>query len=126
QPYPPPLANFDPTGQQLVLPLDHTDRAGNVTAEDLFIVNTAARTLRMIPTRPLPIPDVPGGSPTALPDTLVGAWNQQGVLSVLAMNPYYGYYQLGYWTGEGPLHTFKISHGSPMAMSPPGPSSTLP
>ena len=111
--YPPPPANFDPTGQQLVLPLDRTDRAGNVTAEDLFVVNTATRTLRMIPSRPLPIPDVPGdGSPTALPDTLAGAWNQQGVLWVLAMNPYYGYYQLGYWTGDGPLHTFKISQAA--------------
>jgi hypothetical protein len=37
---------------------------------------------------------------------------------VLAMNPYYGYYQLGFWTGDGPLHTFKVAQRSPMALSP--------
>jgi hypothetical protein len=34
------------------------------------------------------------------------------------MNPYYGYYQLGFWTGDGPLHTFKVAQRSPMALSP--------
>jgi hypothetical protein len=121
QPYPPAPASFDPTGQQLVLPLDRTDKTGNVTAEDLFVVNTTTHTMRMIPSRPLPVPDVPGAdSPTTLPDTLAGSWNQQGVLWVLAMNPYYSYYQLGFWTGQGPLHTLKISQGNPAAMSPPG------
>ena len=123
QPYPLPLASFDPTGRQLVLPLDRFDRFSDITAVGLFVLNTATHTMRMIPSRPLPVPDVPGGvaSPTSLPDTLAGSWNRQGVLWVLAMNPYYSYYQLGFWTGKGPLHTFKISQGNPTAMSPPGP-----
>ncbi len=116
QPYPPPPASFDPTGRQLVVPLDRTNKSGNVTAEGLFVVNTATRTISMVPSRPLPLAVTPG----SLADTLTGSWNEQGVLWVLAMNPYYDYYQLGFWTGEGPLHTFKIAHGSPTVLSPPG------
>jgi hypothetical protein len=116
QPYPPPPASFDPTGRQLVLPLGRTDDSGDVTAEALFVVNTTTRTMSRIPTQPLLVPD----SPAAPSDTLAGAWNQHGVLWVLAADPDYDYYQLGFWTGEGPLHTFKLAPGSPVALSPPG------
>ena len=56
QTYPPPPASFDPSGRRLVLTLDRVDSSGNTTAEDLFVVDTAARTIRMIPGRPLPLP----------------------------------------------------------------------
>jgi len=39
---------------------------------------------------------------------------------VLAMSPDNGYYQLGFWTGAGPLRTFAPAQGSPMALSAPG------
>jgi hypothetical protein len=108
--YPSPPANFDPTGRRLALPLYRTDSSGNVTAEALFVVDAATRTLRMIPSTPLPYPL----SPAAIADTLVGSWDQHGRLWVLAMSPsYYGYYQLGFWTGDGPLHAFQIEQGSP-------------
>jgi hypothetical protein len=116
--YPPPPASFDQAGQRLALPLDRTDSAGNVNAAALFVVDIAARTLRMIPSKPLPFPLSAAG----IADTLVGSWDQHGLLWVLAMSPYYGYYQLGFWTGAGPLHTFQIARGSPMALLARGPS----
>jgi hypothetical protein len=114
--YPPPPASFDPSGRRLVLTLDRVDSSGNTTPEDLFVVDTAARTIRMIPGRPLPLPS----SATSVADSPVGSWDRQGLLWVLAMSSYTGYYQLGFWTGAGPLHTFPTANGSPMALSPPG------
>jgi len=116
--FPPPPASFNPSGRRLVLPLDRADSAGNLTAEALFVIDLTTRTLRMIPTEPVPLPSAVG----SLADTLAGSWNARGRLWVLAMNPYYGYYQLGYWTGAGPLHTFPIAHGSPMTLSTPRPN----
>jgi hypothetical protein len=66
----------------------------------------------MIPSKPLPYPL----SAAAVADTLVGSWDQHGLLWVLAMSPYAGYYQLGFWTGAGPLHAFQIEQGSPVAL----------
>jgi hypothetical protein len=114
--YPPPPASFDPSGRRLVLPLDRVDSSGNTTAEDMFVADTATRTLRMIPGKPLPLPL----SSTTQADQLVGAWDSDGLLWVLAMSPYNGYYQLGFWTGVGPLHTFAPARGSPMALSATG------
>jgi len=116
--YPPPSASFDPSGQRLVLPLDRVDSSGNVTAEALFIASTATRTLRMIPGTPLPFSSLPAAQPIQL----VGAWDRQGLLWVLASSPDEGYYQLGYWTGTGPLRTFALSRGGPIALTAPGSS----
>jgi hypothetical protein len=109
--YPPPAASFDPTGQRLVLPLDRVS-AGNVNAEALFVLDTTSRTLRMIPGKPLPFPI----TAIRVTDTLIGSWDQHGLLWVLATSPYNGYYQLGFWTGTGPLHAFQIAQGSPVAL----------
>jgi hypothetical protein len=114
--YPPSPASFDPSGRRLVLTLDRVDSSGNAVAENLFVVDTVARTMRMIPGRPLPLPS----SATSVADPLVGSWDRQGLLWVLAMSPYSGYYQLGFWTGAGPLHTFAPTYGSPMTLSAPG------
>ena len=116
--YPPPSASFDPSGQRFVLPLDGVDSSGNVTAEALFIVSTATRTLRMIPGTSLPFSSLPAAQPIEL----VGAWDLQGLLWVLASNPDEGYYQLGYWTGAGPLHTFALARGGPLTLTAPGPT----
>jgi hypothetical protein len=114
--YPPPSASFDPSGQRLVLPLDHVDSSGNTTAEDLFVADTATGTLRMIPGKPLRLIS----SPNAQGIQMVGSWDRQGLLWVLAASAYDGYYQLGFWTGTGPLRTFAPAQGSPMALSAPG------
>jgi hypothetical protein len=114
--YPPPPASFDPSGQRLVLPLDRVDSSGNTTAEDLFVADTATGTLRMIPGKPLRLIS----SPNAQGIQMVGSWDRQGLLWVLAASAYDGYYQLGYWTGAGPLRTFAPAQGSPVALSAPG------
>jgi hypothetical protein len=58
--------------------------------------------------------------PAAQPIQLAGSWDRQGLLWVLASSPDNGYYQLGFWTGSGPLRTFAPAQGSPMALSAPG------
>jgi len=116
QTYPPLPASFDPSGQQVVLPLDRVDSAGTATAEALFVADTATKTLRMIPGTALPLL---WSAPTQ-PLPLAGAWDRQGLLWVLATSPYSGYYQLGFWTGTGPLRTFAPAQGSPTTLSAPG------
>jgi hypothetical protein len=37
------------------------------------------------------------------------------------MSPDNGYYQLGSWTGAGPLRTFTPAQGNPTALAAPGP-----
>jgi hypothetical protein len=82
----------------------------------LFVADTATGTLRVIPGRPLTV----ASSPTTQRVQLAGSWDQQGLLWVLAISPDNGYYQLGFWTGAGPLRTFAPAQGSPMALSAPG------
>lgn len=116
--YPPPPASFDPSGQQLAFPLDRVDAAGTTTAEDLFVADTATGTLRVVPGRSSTV----ASSPTTKPVQLAGSWDRQGLLWVLAMSTDNGYYQLGFWTGGGPLRTFAPAQGSPIALSAPGSS----
>jgi hypothetical protein len=114
--YPPPPASFDPSGRQFVLPLDRVDSSGNTTAQALFIADTATGTLRMIPGTLLPDTSLPASQPIQM----TGAWDRRGLLWVLATNPDTNYYQLGFWTGTGPLHTLAPAQGSPVALSVPG------
>jgi hypothetical protein len=116
QTYPPPPASFDPSGRLLAFPLDRVDAAGSTSAEELFVADTATETLRVIPGRPLPL----ASSPPTQRIRLAGSWDRHGLLWVLAMSPDNGYYQLGSWTGAGPLRTFTPAQGSPTALSAPG------
>ncbi len=50
---------------------------------------------------------------------LTGASDQHGRLWVLATSGY-GYFQLGYWTGTGPLHVYPPVQGNPAAPAAPG------
>jgi hypothetical protein len=113
--YPPPPASFDPAARRLVLPLDRVDSAGNITAQALFIA--ANRMLRETPGR-LRLPPATAATAGAV---LAGTWDRRGALWVLATNPGSGYYQLGFWTGTGPLRTFPPAQGSPVTLSAPGP-----
>jgi hypothetical protein len=113
--YPPPPASFDPAGQRLVLPLDRVDSAGNITAQALFIA--ANGMLRQTPGRLWLSPSAAATHGVVL----AGAWDRRGVLWALAANPDSGYYQLGFWTGSGPLRTFAPAQGSPVTLSAPGP-----
>jgi hypothetical protein len=113
--YPPPPASFDPAGQRLLLPLDRIDSAGNITAQGLFIA--ANGMLRETPGR-LRLPPSAAATQGVV---LAGAWDRRGVLWALATDPTSGYYQLGFWTGTGPLRTFAPAQGSPVTLSAPGP-----
>jgi hypothetical protein len=113
--YPPPPASFDRSGQLLVLPLARVDSSSDVTGEALFIVSTAARTLRMIPGTSLPVSSASAGQPVEL----IGSWDWQGLLWVLASSDE-DYYQLGYLTGTGPLRTLAPAEGYPVALSAAG------
>ena len=115
--YPPPAASFDPSGRRFVLPLDRADSSGTVIAEDLFVADTVTGTLRMIPGQPPPQPSVVLATQ---PIQLAAAWDRQGLLWILAMNPDTGYYQLGSWAGSGPLRTLAPARGLPITLSPPG------
>jgi hypothetical protein len=115
QDYPPPAASFDPAGQRLVLPLDRMDSEGNITAQALFIA--ADGMLRQTPARLRLSPSAAATHGVAL----AGAWDRRGVLWALATNPDSGYYQLGFWSGTGPLRTFTPAQGSPVTLSAPGP-----
>jgi len=114
--YPPAMASFDPSGRRLVLPLSRADSAGRTTVEALFVADTATGTMRMIPGTLVPLP-ASGTQPLAL----AGAWDRRGLLWAQASVPDSGYYQLGFWTGAGPLRVFPPARGSPDALSPPGP-----
>ena len=115
--HPPPSASFDLPGQRLVLPLERSASSGNVTTEALFVISAATRTLHMIPGTSLPFSSLPAAQFLQL----AGVWDQQGTLWVMASSPDQGYYQLGYWTGSGPLRTFAPASGGPRALTPPGP-----
>jgi len=67
-------------------------------------------------------PGWPGRRAWLVIATATGAWDRQGLVWVLAMKPYDGYYQLGFWTGAGPLRAFAPARGSPMTLSAPGSS----
>jgi hypothetical protein len=113
--YPPPLASFDPAGQRLALPLDRIDSAGNITAQGLFVAGNGM--LRETPSR-LRLPPLAAATDGVV---LTGAWDRRGVLWVLATDPTSVYYQLGFWTGAGPLRTFAPAQGSPVTLSGLGP-----
>jgi hypothetical protein len=115
-------AAFGASGQRLALTLYRSSRAGAAVAQGLFVVDTASRTVTGVPGGPLPM----GGDGVTAPAVqMAAAWDRHGLLWVLATsstdNAGSGYYQLGYWTGAGPLHTFPPARGSPTVLSAPGP-----
>lgn len=115
--YQEPIAS-DASGRRLVVSLARTGFSGDPTAEELYVIDMAARAGRPIPGGP-----TASSQPLGLGDPgveLAGAWDQRGRLWVLATSRY-GYFQLGYWAGAGPLHIYPPVEGSPVAISAPGP-----
>lgn len=115
--YQEPVAS-DLSGRRFAVPLAQVDPSGNPVAEDLYVIDTAARTARQIPGGPS-APEQPFG--LGDPEVeLAGAWDQNGRLWALATSGY-GYFQLGYWPGAGPLRVYPPAPGNPAAISAPGP-----
>lgn len=116
--YQEPVAS-DASGQRLVIPLDRVGTGGYPAAEDLYVIDLAARAMRQVPGGPYAAPQPPGlGDPGV---TLASAWDQRGRLWVLAGSGD-GYFQLGYWAGTGPLRVYPPMRGNPVAISAPGPA----
>lgn len=113
--YPGPAATSG-SGQQLVIPMDSIG-SGYLAAVDLYVINITARSMRRVPGGPYTIPQAPGPGDPGL--TLASTWDQEGRLWVLA-GWGDGYFQLGYWTGTGPLHVYSPTPGNPVAISAPG------
>jgi hypothetical protein len=107
------------SGQRLVIPLDRAGAGRYLAAEDLYVINVTARSMRQVPGGPYIVPQATGlGDPGI---TLASAWDREGRLWVLASWGN-GYFQLGYWTGAGPLHVYPPMPGNPVAISAPGAS----
>jgi hypothetical protein len=107
----------DASGQRFVIPLDRVGSGGYPAAEDLYVINIAARAMRQVPGGPYAASQpVSLGIPGI---TLAGGWDQHGRLWVLAGSGD-GYFQLGYWTGTGPLHVYPPAEGNPVTISAPG------
>jgi hypothetical protein len=120
--YQEPVA-FDRSGTRLALPLERVDPSGNPVAEDLYLIDAATGTARAVPGGPSASDQPLGlGNPGI---QLTGAWDQAGRLWVLATSGY-GYFQLGYWTGTGPLHVYPPIQGNPAALAAPGTGAVLP
>jgi hypothetical protein len=120
--YQQPVAS-DASGTRLLLPLQLIDASGNLVAEDLYLINPATGTARPVPGGPRASDQPLGlGTPGV---QLTGAWDQRGRLWVLATSGY-GYFQLGYWTGAGPLHVYPPITGNPAALAAPGTGAALP
>lgn len=112
--YPEPTA-YSARRHQVVLAFGKMDSSANPTQETLFVIDTATRAITKVPGGP-----VFADQPLGLSDPgvqLAGSWDQRGVLWVLATSGY-GYFQLGYWTGSGPLHVFPPAHGMPVMLAP--------
>jgi hypothetical protein len=107
----------DASGRRFAIPLGRVDSAGNLTAEDLYVIDTAARAVRPVPGGSFAAGQMPGLNGTGA--GLAGAWDQRGRLWVLAASGT-GYFQLGYWTGAGPLHVYPPRPGNPAAISAAG------
>lgn len=112
--YPGPAAASG-SGQRLVIPMDRVG-SGYLAAVDLYVINITAQSVRRVPGGPYTIPQAPGPGDPGL--TLASTWDQEGRLWVLA-GWGDGYFQLGYWTGTGPLHVYPPAPGNPVAISAP-------
>jgi len=120
--YQQPVA-FDRSGTRFVISLERVDTSGNLVAEDLYLIDAATGTARAVPGGPSASDQPLGlGNPGV---QLTGAWDQAGRLWVLATSGY-GYFQLGYWTGTGPLHVYPPIEGNPTALAAPGTGAVLP
>jgi hypothetical protein len=105
------------SGQRLVIQLERAGPGGYLGTEDLYVLNIAARSLRQVPGGPYTIPQVSGLGGKGF--TLASAWDTAGRLWLLA-GWGDGYFQLGYWTGAGPLHVYPPMPGNPISISAPG------
>jgi hypothetical protein len=106
-------ADFDPAGQRLALPLDTIGPQGSVTGTSVYVADLATRVLTLVPGGAVPVtalPAVLGAFPAGSPAVVSARWSADGTgLWIVATDGLY--FQVGYWTGHGPLRVLQPQAG---------------
>jgi hypothetical protein len=117
-------SDFDPAGQRLAVPLDTTDPQGVTTGTFVYVADLSARKLIKIPGGPTPVaalPAVLGAFPAGSSDVVCVRWSADGSgLWIVATDGLY--FQVGYWTGHGPLRVLPPQAGLAYKFDIPGTS----
>jgi hypothetical protein len=115
-------SDFDPAGQRLALPLDITDQQGAITGTYVYVADLTARELSRVPGAPIPVtalPPVLGAFPAGSSDVVCARWSADGSgLWIVATDGLY--FQVGYWTGHGPLRVLRPQAGLAYKFDVPG------
>jgi hypothetical protein len=115
-------SGFDPAGQRLALPLDITDHQGAITGTYVYVADLSARKLIRVPGGPIPVATLPavlGALPAGSSDVVCARWSVDGSgLWIVATDGLY--FQVGYWTGHGPLRVLQPQAGLAYKFDVPG------
>ena len=115
-------SDFDPAGQRLALPLDITDHHGAITGTYVYVADLGARKLIRLPGGPIPVATLPavlGAFPAGASDVICARWSVDGSgLWIVATDGLY--FQVGYWTGHGPLRVLQPQAGLAYKFDVPG------
>jgi hypothetical protein len=115
-------SDFDPAGQRLAIPLDTTDEQGAITGTYVYVADLRTRKLVRVPGAPIPLatlPPVMGAFPAGSSDVVCARWSADGPgLWIVATDGLY--FQVGYWTGHGPLRVLQPQAGLAYKFDVPG------
>jgi hypothetical protein len=115
-------SDFDPAGQRLAIPLDTTNSQGAITGTNVYVADLATRKLTRVPGAPIPLatlPAVVGAFPAGSSDVVCARWSADGSgLWIVATDGLY--FQVGYWTGRGPLRVLQPQAGLAYKFDVPG------
>ena len=115
-------SDFDLTGQRLALPLDTTDHQGAITGTYIYVADLSARKLIRVPGGPIPVATLPavlGAFPAGSSNVVCARWSADGSgLWIVATDGLY--FQVGYWTGHGPLRVLQPQAGLAYKFDVPG------
>jgi len=115
-------SGFDPAGQRLALPLDTTNHQGAITGTYVYVADLSARKLIRVPGGPIPVATLPavlGALPAGSSDVVCARWSVDGSgLWIVATDGLY--FQVGYWTGHGPLRVLQPQAGLAYKFDVPG------
>ena len=121
-------ADFDPAGQHFALPLETTDDQGTITGTCVYVADLSTRKLVRVPGGPVPVaslPAVSGAFPAGASDVVSARWAADGSgLWIVATDGLY--FQVAYWTGNGPLRVLPPEAGLAYKFDVPGVRRPLP
>jgi hypothetical protein len=115
-------SGFDPAGQRLALPLDTIGHQGTVTGTNVYVADLRTGTLTRVPGGPIPVaalPAVLGAFPAGSSDVVCVRWSSEGSgLWIVATDGLF--FQVGYWTGQGPVRVLRPQAGLAYKFDIPG------